>query len=203
MIGSVAGYASQRGAVEDAVVALLRRRLVAEPDGYLEAVEPYQGSLDPEPEDEALNRVLNGRAPAVLVTTDDGDWNEWSRTLQRAEGLIELVLLIVSANLRSPEDSARGDGRSVDPGAYFVAEDARALLMGYPLGAKGAGRPRPTGERIVGRGEKFIIRTNYVVPVVATAYEPEVDIQRIKGRANVTGAEPANPLISGDTELDG
>lgn len=195
-----------RTRIEDAVVDALQRLKAGYPNGYLQAIEPYQGSLEPRSDDPELNRVLNGRTPAVLVTTDDASWPNLGNTLQRAEGPCDVVLLLVSRNLRSMEATARGDALDRDPGLYKILEDVRGWLMGAHVEHPDIGRPYPLNERIVERGEKMILRADFRVRTAAVAYEDatgEYELIKVKGNLpDETSDESANPVAEGHTELE-
>jgi hypothetical protein len=187
--------------IEDDVLALLSPLL--RPAGYLEALEPYQGSLDPAEDDPDLNRVLQGRAPAVLVTTGDGDYDGVVIDRRRADWNVTLELLLVSAHLRSSLARARWDGIGGDPGIYQMIDDVRDRLFGKELAAAGAGTLIPLGYQALSRsGGKTLWRASFRIACDAIAPEPDPgswDV--IRQRINDVVDPLTNPILEADTSF--
>ena len=154
------------------------------PSGYLQTIKVYQGALDPDPDDDPdVARVAQGRSPAVLVTTGDGDYRDITLPLREATLETTVELLVFSSNLRSHEAKARGDGISRDPGIYQIIEDIRRLLFGVELGVPGVGYLRPRSERpVVRTGSRAIWRLTYDVTLDVSAADPEADAGPLRER---------------------
>jgi len=197
--------------LEDAVITALTPLLLSAlgggASGYLEAVRPYQGDLSPQADDEDLNRVLGGASPAVLVAIgDDGSYGDVTLSRSMCDLKTTLEVLIVSANLRSPEAKARGDvsdGTGDDPGIYEIMEDVRGLLFGVEMGVDGVGFLIPSASTAIQRGgEKAIWRISFDVDMDAkkAAYSGDYHTS-IRQSVNNADDDTADPIAQGDIDL--
>ena len=156
---------SQRAAIEDAVIERIRLLGEHAPAGYLKTVDPYQGPLEPDPEDTALALLMKAGTPCVGVTTDAAEFDDIPIGRRRASKAINVEIIVVSRNLRNLESGARGDGLAGDPGVYCILQDIRKKLFGVELGIDGVGFLEPERETPVERGETAIWRQTYAVMV--------------------------------------
>lgn len=196
-----------RTRLEDSVVAELEMNLgTAAEGGYLRLVKAYAGDIGPTRTDDDLMRLTQGVAPAVLVQTGDGTYND--HTIGRIATLdIVLNLFLVSQNLRSQEDRVRST-EDAHPGIYEMIEDVRNRLWRRELACPGVGFLLP-------REESSILRTpdmsiwllTYSVDTDAKlpAIEEEAgDLLGIDNDHNFPAAEdgaPLNPVIQSEVEL--
>lgn len=199
-----------RTQLEDAVRSrlggLLKVALGGEAAGYLEAVEVYQGPLEPTQGDMTqLARVVQGRACGALVTTGDGDYTVATADDHFADLEAPVEILVFSTNLRSDESKVRGDGVSSDPGIYQMIEDIRGRLWLYELGIEGVGFLRPAGERAVVRnGTHAIWRLTFAVEMDSEAVRAEDSADSYTSRRiSVNNADDgaADPVLQGDDSI--
>jgi hypothetical protein len=191
-----------RRLIEDRVLLLLDH-LRIEQGGYLRAVKPYQGDTDPDGEDVDLNRVLNGQAPACLVTTGDANFETPSVSRRYTTSEVVIDLLVVSNNLRMAEDAARG--APADPGIYQMVEDVHEALFGSSLGLPLVGYPRPTGERaIVRSGTKKVWGVTYSVFVKhrSTRDDDAGWYTRIENKLHLVEADSEDPTLVAHRNLE-
>ncbi len=121
--------------------------------GYFQTMAPYNGNPSPDREDADFQRATQGGIPALLVMVGDGEYENRTMGGRIADLEMELLILIASCNLRSPEARSRGDMSSQDPGIYQMIKDIRGLLYNVPLeGVFGACRARPIRQGAVLRG---------------------------------------------------
>jgi phage gp37-like protein len=198
-----------RASVEDGVILNLRPLHVKESTGYLRVIKPYNGELTPGRESEDFQRATQGALPAVLVTTAAGAYDDRTVGGRVADNVFEIVLLVGSHNLRSPEARTRGDGQSRDPGIYQIIEDIRGRLFNRPLeGAIGACNARPITEDSVLRSpDRSIWALTYQIrtDAIEAPLEDEAgDYTLIQSDINFpTGdpGEPANPVVEFDQDV--
>jgi len=197
--------------LEDAVITALTplklSALGGGASGYLRAVRPYQGGLDPAADDEDLNRVLSGASPAVLVTIGDGgSYGDVTLSRSVCDLTTTLEVLIISSNLRSPEAQARGDvsdGTGDDPGIYEIIEDVRDKLFGVEMGVDGVGFLIPSAHQAVQRGgDKAIWLLSFSVDMDAkkAAYSGDY-YETIRSSVNNADDDTADPIAQGDIDL--
>jgi hypothetical protein len=197
-----------RTQLENAVMDALSPLLKSKPGGYLRTVAPYAGELSPSREDPHFQRITQGYLPAVLVTTDDGAYND--HAIGRLADLnLEVVLLFASSNLRAPEANQRGDmGASADPGIYRMLEDVRGRLFRRELGVSGVGFLIPVSESSVLRAaDRSIWQQVYAVQTDANHASIESELEsyeRIQNDLNFPIADPGaplNPVVEFDNTL--
>ena len=135
---------SERVMIERAFVLALAslRRLTG---GYLFELGEYNGELAGNDVGEVATR-LQGRLPAILVTTGRGTYESVSVAKRTLRGSLEVEIIALSSHLRSREARTQGDERSAidpsaDPGVYKLLADARRLLYGRDLGINGVSAP--------------------------------------------------------------
>jgi hypothetical protein len=197
--------------LEDLVIArltpLLAEGLGGDEDGYLEALEPWQGDDLPRGGDEDLNRILQGRAPAVMITTGDGEYSNESIGFETTRHTVDLLILIVSQNLRSKEAQARGDGFSSDPGLYQLQEDVFDRLEGWQPGVDFIGRLRAVdhSRNLPIDDPRLMRRLRYRTWMDIEPNPPDSgdeDLLTIKGQINNVDDDAADPVIEFDHEVD-
>jgi hypothetical protein len=201
-----------RTQIEDAVIAALTPLKLpgkgGGAQGYLATLKPYQGP--PTPESDDVKRLLDGGGPALLVTTEDARFFDWTPRRRLAEVTFELVVYLLADHQRGFEARARGDVRSSetgkDPGVYQIIEDVRGLLFGADLGLDCVKRPRVTSETSLGRATDWAVwRLAYEVdatvegvnPLAAAVYATELAID-----VNQAGDATADPVVEADRDLD-
>lgn len=195
---------SLRQGIEDAVIARLAALKHDQPGGYLRTLKPYQGSISPDDDDQDVNRQTAGRLPAVLVTTDNAEFDHLTTARTLARMSCDLVILVACDNLRSPEASARGDGHQADPGIYAILDAIRERLYGFDLGVDAVAIPLPLRERaIVRSGSKEIWQAVYRVDAEIET-DPDAgtaEYTRIIARHNLVENDAADPITEGDVTL--
>jgi hypothetical protein len=197
--------------LEDLVVArltpLLAPGLGGDAGGYLEALEPFQGDDLPSGDDEDLNRILQGRAPAVLITTGDGEYSNESIGGQSVRHTVDLLILIVSQNQRSKESQARGDGFSADPGLYQLQEDVFDYLQGWQPDVDFVGQLRAVdhSRNLPIDDPRLMRQLRYRTWMDLEASDPdagEEDLLTIKGQINNADDPAADPVIEFNHEVE-
>ncbi len=196
-----------RTRLEDAVVSELDANLGAGAEGgYLQLVVPYAGDIGPARTDDDLMRLTQGKAPAVLVQTGDGTYND--HTIGRIATLdLVLNLFLVSRNLRSQEDRVRSE-EDAHPGIYEMIEDVRERLWRRELGVAGVGFLLPREESSILRSPDMSIwLLTYSVDTdakLASIEDEAGDLLGIDNDHNFPAAEdgaPLNPVIQSEVEL--
>jgi hypothetical protein len=203
----VIGSDSLRALVEDEFVRVLAPLRLGSPGGYLVALEPYQGPVLPDPDDPHMLEQLLGRAPAILVTTDDSTFGDAVISRRTVTETIEVALLIVSINFRAGVASARGDATSSDPGAYRILQDVRERLLGAPLAIPCSTRIDPTSIRNVVRGARAVWQFAWQVQMSVAGRDPEENdppLDSVQSQIHFPEDEgdEANPVITANTELE-
>lgn len=194
---------SIRAQAEDAVIAALAD-LRKSAGGYLQALEPYQGTLEPGSDDADVAATLLGRRPAILVTTGDGEYKNASVSRRIADHQFDIVLLVISGNLRSRVARARGDGFAADPGIYEIIEQVRDRLMGVEFGVDGLGFAVPSSERFVLRTPDLTVcALSYAISADAQAREPIADdYVAIRVEVNDDDEHAADPIVQATKDLE-
>lgn len=160
---------SPRRMAEDAIVLALQGlklpALGGATGGYVQTIKPWQGDPEPTPEDRELNRITNGRFPAVLITTGSAEYTEPTMSRDVVTYELEVRVLLVVDNARSQEAKAR-DGVDADPGVYQLMEDVYGKLWGAELNIVGIGRLTPSSESVVVRvGSKAVWAMDFLVMI--------------------------------------
>jgi hypothetical protein len=201
---------SLRGALEDAIVSRLTPLLLpihgGDAGGYLEALTVWAGNEDADSQDEQVLRVLDGRAPAVLVMAGDGDWDWESLGYARGRKTVDLLLLVVSQNAGGPLAQVRGDGFSADPGLWAIGEAVDGLLAGWPVPVAFCGPLRPVDESRQAPTEdpRLMFQLRYQTQANLEGFDPDEDggpLTRIRGQINEPDEPAANPLFEFDKDL--
>jgi hypothetical protein len=193
-----------RAQLEDAVLRELLPLKADQSGGYLQTLDFYAGELSPTREDPDFQRVSQGAMPAVLVTTGDGDYNEYG-TGRRAQLNFRLELLVASGNLRSGEVRIRGD--LADPGIYQIIEDIRQRLFRRELGVAKVGWLLPIAETPVLRSsDRTIWQISYNVDTDASHPPVEDELGNytsIHSEVNLPAGvgDAANPIAEFDNTL--
>ncbi|KKL88048.1 hypothetical protein LCGC14_1928600 [marine sediment metagenome] len=195
-----------RAQLEDAVLRELSVLKSDQSGGYLQTLDFYSGELSPGREDPDFQRVSQGAMPAILVTTGDGDYDEFVKAPGRRACLnFRLELLVASGNLRSGETRNRGD--LVDPGIYQMIEDIRQRLFRRELGVAKVGWLLPIAETPVLRAtDRTIWQISYDVETDAShpPTDNELgDFTSIHNEVNLPDGvgDDANPIAEFDNTL--
>jgi len=167
--------------------------------GYVQAIAAWQGDPDPTPDDRDLNRVTNGRFPAVLVTTGGAEYDEPTVSRDVVTYGLEVIVLLAVDNARSAEARARG-GVDDDPGVYQLLADVHDKLWGCELNIAGAGRLTPRGETVVARaGQKALWRMDFGIKVDldSTVDDDLGEYSSIMHSTNNADDDAADPIVQG------
>jgi hypothetical protein len=197
------GVASIRRQVEDAIVFALQGLKLEERggdvDGYVWRIEPYQGPLEPDSDDREVNRLTDGGIPAILVTTGGADYETPTLSRDVVELTLEVIVLLVADNARSPEARHRG-GVDSDPGIYRMIADVHDKLWGAELGVQCAGFLVPSSERAIARAEqKAIWSLEYALRIDLESTQPEdvTSYDDILHKTNNADDSTADPIAVG------
>lgn len=187
-----------RTEIEDGIIALLRPLLVENKGGYLKAVAPYQGPIEPDPEDENLSRVLNGRTPAVLVTTGDSEFGDVGMMGRLVDERIFVHTLCCESNFASQEKKARGSDAGSSPGLYKIMQDVRERLQAQSP-AECAEVLVPTAVVAISRGDLQIWRIDWRVDTTSDLPDLDADdaaytSKTIEGNLPDTAEPTVNPI---------
>lgn len=204
-----------RTQLEDAAIAAIRPLATGAlgGNGYIECLQPYQGSLSPtEVNAEDIKRVTGGRSPAVLVTT--GDESSYDIRTIGHDDTVEattLEILLVAKSERSAEHAARGDaGQGVPaidqfPGMYKMIEDVRARAMGnLDVDCIGSIIPRRSLAlvRSAASDPGAIWLLSFDVNLLAETFEPVAeDYTEIATDINNADDDAADPVVEMTTTL--
>lgn len=199
---------SERLAVERAVLAALDGLLRAS-GGYLEELGQYAGEFVGDAES-VLTR-LRGQAPAILVSTGDGDYDLKAMSRRRGVVALDLEIHIVSAHLRDREARRLGDEAGVqgsgDPGIYAILADVRDRLMGAELGIPGVMPPiAKTEEAVISLPTVSVFRATYSVRCSVEAQPPAGmptrPAETVETRINLPDSPEVSPVVTAETTPD-
>jgi hypothetical protein len=154
----------QRTLIREAVMA--RLALLKKPTLYLQAVAALPIKIQGRSDEEGmgfLQLALNGASPAVVVVLGRGDIAAAGQNAAHARKTIELVVYVVSSNVRGvvdgrlAGDAAAATSDSADPGIETMVEHVEQMLLGYDLGIDGVDEIRPVSEDELATGQDVTI----------------------------------------------
>lgn len=172
--------------------------------GYLAELGEYNGELAGEVED--IKVRLQGRLPAILVTTGRISYESVSVTRRTLKGSLEVEVVALSNHLRSREARTQGDERGAlvatsDPGVYKVLADARRLLYARDLGITGVGLPdllvEEPGIRVADL-TAFTARYQVGLRFDQLPLVDPLSFEVIEHHHNVEDGATANPVLTGE-----
>jgi hypothetical protein len=154
----------QRTLIRQAVMA--RLALLKKPALYLQAVAALPLKIQGRSDEEGLGFLalaLNGAAPALAVVLGRGDVAAAGQNAAHARKTIELVVYVVSNNVRGlvdgrlAGDAASAASDSADPGIETMVEHVEQMLLGFDLGIDGVEEIRPVSEDELATGQDVTI----------------------------------------------
>lgn len=156
---------SVRQTIEERLIAELKRLLSRElnpGEGYLQAVEIYNGEIERTDGPEDFLRALRGRSPVILVGAAGASIRAESVSRNRFARRISIELYVASNHNRTRENRTRSDvvaegDSTADPGIYQIAEDVQQILSGNDLGLTGVGPLNPRREDVLLQEKGFTV----------------------------------------------
>lgn len=169
---------STRTRLEDAIVGLLKD--LVKPLG-LRTVKPYAGEMGTGAAED-ITRALNGLAPAILVSTDRGNYKGISVSRDAYHRDIELILYLISGSQSTREDRLRSEGQIYDMGEAILAR----LIGVHPDLGPGVecGHLEPVGEEEIAHTAQIAVwRMTWTLSVeVELADKPAANVTEALGQ---------------------